>query len=93
MFQQIIPENEVVGVQSDGKNLKLTLSSGKELTVDSALVAVGAAPNTDLAKTSDLEVDPDLGGFLVNTELQARSDLYIVSKNGRKTVWDFNHVL
>ena len=49
--------------------------------VDNVIVAIGVEPNTQLAEKSDLEIDPDLGGFLVNTELQARSNVYIVSKS------------
>lgn len=65
-------------VPKDGR-VKLTLSNGDPLVVDQVIVAVGVKPNTQMAEKSDLEVDPDLDGFLVNTELQARSHLYIVS--------------
>lgn len=44
-------------------------------------MAVGAKPNTELAADAGLEIDPNLDGFLVNSELQARTDLYIVSFN------------
>ena len=40
---------------------------------------MGLDPNIDLAKESGLEVDPKLGGFLVNAELEARSNLWVVS--------------
>lgn len=50
-----------------------------QLLVDHCVVAVGAKPNTELAEESGLEVDKKLGGFLVNTEMEARSNLYIVS--------------
>jgi len=42
-------------------------------------MAVGAKPNTELAVDAGLEIDPKLDGYLVNSELQARTDLYIVS--------------
>lgn len=42
-------------------------------------MAVGAKPNTELATDAGLETDPNLDGYLVNSELQARTDLYIVS--------------
>lgn len=42
-------------------------------------MAVGAKPNTELAADAGLEVDPKLDGYLVNSELQARTNLYIVS--------------
>lgn len=50
-----------------------------QITVDHVIMAVGAKPNTELAIDAGLEIDPNLGGFLVNSELQARTDLYIVS--------------
>lgn len=45
------------------------------------MVAVGLEANTDLADTSALEVDPNHGGFLVNAELEARKNLWVVSKS------------
>jgi len=42
-------------------------------------MAVGAKPNTELAADAELEIDSKLDGYLVNSELQARTDLYIVS--------------
>ena len=42
------------------------------------VVAVGLSPNVDLATTSGLEVDEKQGGFRVNAELEARSNLWVV---------------
>ena len=42
-------------------------------------MAVGVKPNTELATDAGLEIDSKLDGYLVNSELQARTDLYIVS--------------
>uniref|UniRef100_A0AAR5PZ81 FAD/NAD(P)-binding domain-containing protein n=1 Tax=Dendroctonus ponderosae TaxID=77166 RepID=A0AAR5PZ81_DENPD len=74
---QVVPKTEIVGAKAKNDQVELTLSSGKTLLVDFVVVSVGVEPNTELAETSDLEVDPELGGYLVNTELQARTDLYI----------------
>ena len=41
------------------------------------MVAVGLEPNTEL-KSAGLEVDPKNGGFLVNAELEARSNVWVV---------------
>ena len=38
-------------------------TDGEEIVVDHAVVAVGLEPNTDLAKSSGLELDDKLGGF------------------------------
>ena len=53
---------------------------------DHVIVAVGTSPNTDLAGPSGLEVDEEIGGFLVNAELMARSNLWSVSVTGSYTV-------
>lgn len=74
---QVIPNTEIVGVKLKNDRAELTLSSGKTLMADFVLVTVGVEPNTELAEVSELEVDPDLGGYLVNTELMARTDLYV----------------
>ena len=50
-----------------------------QLSVDHLVVAVGLVPNTELAATSGLEVDEQRGGFLVNAELEARSNVWVVS--------------
>jgi len=42
------------------------------------VVAVGLEPNTDIAAASGLETDPQRGGFLVNAELEARSNVWVV---------------
>lgn len=66
----MVPKTEIVGAKAKNDKVELILSSGKTLLVDFVVVNVGVEPNTELAETSDLEVDPELGGYLVNTELQ-----------------------
>ena len=39
---------------------------------------MGLEPNVELAKSSNLEIDDSNGGFLVNAELEARRDLWVV---------------
>ncbi|CAG9854156.1 unnamed protein product [Phyllotreta striolata] len=74
---KVIADSEVVALKEKNKKLELTLNDGNTLLVDYAVIAVGVEANTDLADESGLEVDPELGGYLVNTELQARSDIYV----------------
>lgn len=76
-----MPSNEVLAVDSKNGRVELTLKEEKVLAVDHVIVAVGAVPNTDLAEDSELEVHPELGGFVVNAELQARSHLFAVSNH------------
>lgn len=98
---EVLPYAEVTGVKFKDDMLTLNLSSGKTVTANHVIVAVGAEPNTEIAEKSDLEVDPELGGFLVNTELQARSHLYIAgdcacfydTKLGRRRVEHHDHAV
>lgn len=57
---------------TEAGRVELTLASGKTLTADQVVVAVGLEPNTDLAKKARLEEDPVRGGVLVNAELEVR---------------------
>lgn len=46
---------------------------------DHVVMAVGLEPNVELARSSGLEIDDVHGGFRVNAELEARSNLWVVS--------------
>ena len=50
-----------------------------QVVADHVVVAVGLDPNTQLAKSSRLETDTQFGGYRVNAELQACSDVWVVS--------------
>ena len=50
-----------------------------QLVADHVVIAVGLEPNTDLADSARLEVDNQCGGFKVNSELQACTDVWAVS--------------
>ena len=52
-----------------------------QLSVDHVVVAVGLQPNTELADSARLETDPLMGGFKVNSELQACSNVWAVSSH------------
>lgn len=58
-----------------------------QIKTDHIVVAVGLEPNTELAATSGLEVDPDFGGYRVNAELEARSNVWVVSWRGSIVFW------
>ncbi|XP_015364379.1 PREDICTED: apoptosis-inducing factor 1, mitochondrial isoform X2 [Diuraphis noxia] len=76
---EVVTETEVenCSLQNNKQQVNLILSNGKNISVDHVIMAVGAKPNTELATDAGLEVDPKLDGYLVNSELQARTDLYI----------------
>lgn len=64
-------------------------------------MAVGVEANTSLAKESNLEIDPEQGGFLVNAELEARSNLWVAGdvacfydvKLGRRRIEHHDHAV
>jgi len=68
---------ESANVDPDSGKLVLKLDTGKELKTDHAIVAVGIQPDHQFAKNSGLEVDDQLGGFKVNSELEARKNLWV----------------
>ena len=51
-----------------------------QVNADHIIVAVGLDANVDLANSAGLEVDRNLGGFHVNSELEARSNIWVVSR-------------
>ncbi|KAJ0172437.1 hypothetical protein K1T71_011587 [Dendrolimus kikuchii] len=56
--------------------LALQLASGERLEADLAVECVGGEVDSELARSSGLETHPELGGLVVNAELQARSDVF-----------------
>ncbi|XP_014772440.1 apoptosis-inducing factor 1, mitochondrial [Octopus bimaculoides] len=87
-------------VLKDNK-VSLELDNGASLDVDHVVVAVGLEPNTELANTSGLEVDDKFGGFRVNAELEARSNVWVAGdaacfydiKLGRRRVEHHDHAV
>lgn len=81
--------------------MSLLLTSLLQIEADQVVVAVGVKANTDLAEPSNLEVDSEIGGFLVNAELEARSDLWVAGdaacfydiKLGRRRVEHHDHAV
>ncbi|RXG54966.1 Apoptosis-inducing factor 1, mitochondrial [Armadillidium vulgare] len=81
--------------------IKLTLNTGKQINTDHIVVAVGLDPNIELATTSGLEVDDLHGGFRVNAELEARSNLWVAGdaacfydiRLGRRRVEHHDHAI
>lgn len=72
----IKPNSEVIAVGEKGNKVELRLNDGSSLLADQVIVSTGAEPVIDLAELAGLEIDSNLGGFLVNAELSARTDLY-----------------
>lgn len=96
------PESQVVGIELfEGNQLRLKLSNGKSIIVDNVIQSVGSEPNVNLAKDAGLEIDACHGGFVVNAELEARSNLYAAGdvacfydpKLGRRRVEHHDHAV
>ncbi|XP_052795331.1 apoptosis-inducing factor 1, mitochondrial-like [Mya arenaria] len=72
----VVPNANVTSAVFENGKVKLKLSNSQTVSVDHVVVAVGVEPNTELARSGALELDKQHGGFLVNSELQAKSDIY-----------------
>ncbi|XP_050544811.1 apoptosis-inducing factor 1, mitochondrial isoform X2 [Daktulosphaira vitifoliae] len=100
---EVVANTEVENctLENKGKQISLLLKNGQKITVDHVIMAVGAKPNTELASSAGLEVDSLLDGYLVNSELQARTDLYIAgdcacfydTQLGRRRVEHHDHAV
>ncbi|GIY02350.1 apoptosis-inducing factor 1, mitochondrial [Caerostris darwini] len=96
---KIITEVEVKALSKQGNKIEMLLSNNQVVKADHIVVAVGADPNTDFAKVSGLEIDPQHGGFVVNTEMEARKNLWIAgdascfydANLGRRRVEHYDH--
>ncbi|KAK2527427.1 Aifm1 [Columba guinea] len=97
----VMPNAVVKSVCVRGKRLVIELKDGRKVETDHIVAAVGLEPNVELAKSAGLEVDSDFGGFRVNAELQARSNIWVAGdaacfydiKLGRRRVEHHDHAV
>lgn len=59
-------------------DLRLKALVTSQMLTDHIVVAVGLDIDTSLAESAGLEVDEKHGGYRVNAELQARSNIWVV---------------
>ncbi|XP_012350119.1 apoptosis-inducing factor 1, mitochondrial [Apis florea] len=96
-----IPNSVVEDYSYKNGKLSLILSDNHIIDADQVVLAVGVEPNVDFAKASHLETDPEIGGFLVNAELEARSNLWVAGdvacfydiRLGRRRVQHHDHAV
>ncbi|XP_019719927.1 apoptosis-inducing factor 1, mitochondrial isoform X2 [Hippocampus comes] len=98
---KIISEALVKSVTCNEDQLEIKLKDGRLVKTDHVVAAVGLEPNVDLAKSAGLEVDSDFGGYRVNAELQARSNIWVAGdaacfydiRLGRRRVEHHDHAV
>ncbi|KAM9846317.1 apoptosis-inducing factor 1, mitochondrial isoform 2-T2 [Aulostomus maculatus] len=98
---KVVSEALVKSVTYKDDRLEIKLKDGRLMKTDHIVAAVGLEPNVDLAKSAGLEVDSDFGGYRVNAELQARSNIWVAGdaacfydiRLGRRRVEHHDHAV
>ncbi|KAK6322196.1 hypothetical protein J4Q44_G00069880 [Coregonus suidteri] len=98
---KVITEALVKGVTYKDGRVEIKLKDGRVVKTDHIVAAVGLDPSVELAKSAGLEVDSDFGGFRVNAELQARSNIWVAGdaacfydiRLGRRRVEHHDHAV
>ncbi|XP_047462932.1 apoptosis-inducing factor 1, mitochondrial isoform X6 [Mugil cephalus] len=98
---KVLTEALVKSVTCKNDKLEIQLKDGRLVKTDHIVAAVGLEPNVELAKSAGLEVDSDFGGFRVNAELQARSNIWVAGdaacfydiRLGRRRVEHHDHAV
>lgn len=97
---EVMPDTVLRGVKLiENGQVCLRLNKNRELVADHLVIAVGIEPNVELGASSGLEVDETHGGFKVNAELEARSNVWVAGdaacfydiKLGRRRVEHHDH--
>ncbi|XP_076808808.1 apoptosis-inducing factor 1, mitochondrial-like isoform X1 [Clavelina lepadiformis] len=97
----VVTESSVNQVTMEGDKVKVTTNIGQEILTDHLVVAVGLDIDTSLADSAGIEIDEKLGGYRVNAELQARSNIWVAGdascfydvKLGRRRVEHHDHAV
>ncbi|XP_051981678.1 apoptosis-inducing factor 1, mitochondrial-like isoform X2 [Xyrauchen texanus] len=97
----VITDALVKNVSYKNGKLEIKLKDGRLVKTDHIVAAVGLEPSTELAKSGGLEVDSDFGGYRVNAELQARSNIWVAGdaacfydiRLGRRRVEHHDHAV
>ncbi|TRY80201.1 hypothetical protein DNTS_003430 [Danionella cerebrum] len=97
----VITDAVVKNVTYKNDKLVIKLKDGRLIETDHIVAAVGLEPSVELAKSAGLEVDSDFGGYRVNAELQARSNIWVAGdaacfydiKLGRRRVEHHDHAV
>ncbi|XP_041750848.1 apoptosis-inducing factor 1, mitochondrial isoform X2 [Coregonus clupeaformis] len=98
---KVITEALVKDVSYKDGKVEIKLKDGRVVKTDHIVAAVGLDPSVELAKSAGLEVDSDFGGYRVNAELQARSNIWVAGdaacfydiRLGRRRVEHHDHAV
>lgn len=98
---RVITDAVVKNVSLKNDKLEIKLKDGQLIMTDHIVAAVGLEASVELAKSAGLEVDSDFGGYRVNSELQARSNIWVAGdaacfydiKLGRRRVEHHDHAV
>uniref|UniRef100_UPI003AADD120 apoptosis-inducing factor 1, mitochondrial isoform X1 n=1 Tax=Centroberyx gerrardi TaxID=166262 RepID=UPI003AADD120 len=98
---KVVAEALVKAVTYKDDKVEIQLKDGRVVKTDHIVAAVGLEPSVDLAKSAGLEVDSDFGGYRVNAELQARSNIWVAGdaacfydiRLGRRRVEHHDHAV
>ncbi|XP_041948191.1 apoptosis-inducing factor 1, mitochondrial isoform X4 [Alosa sapidissima] len=98
---RVITDAVVKNVSFKNGKVEIKLKDGRTVKTDHIVAAVGLEPSVELAKSAGLEVDSDFGGYRVNAELQARSNIWVAGdaacfydiKLGRRRVEHHDHAV
>ncbi|KAI8923629.1 hypothetical protein BC831DRAFT_403533 [Entophlyctis helioformis] len=93
--------SDIETVVKKGEKVEIKVKGGAAVEADYVIVAVGLAPNEDLARESGLELDPVRGGITVNAELEARTNVFAAGDVtsfhdialGRRRVEHYDHAV
>lgn len=95
------PDSQIAGFTKEDSKIAVQIKDQEPIIADHVVLAVGLMPSVGLAERSGLEIDPVLGGIVVNAELEARSDIYaagdVTSYHdvalGRRRVEHYDHAV
>lgn len=74
----IKPKSAVTKLLLSGNDsVDVRFDDGSNFEADHVIVAAGCEPNVSLARNAGLEIDENLGGIMVNSELEARTHVYV----------------
>lgn len=77
MGVRVLPNLGVKTMTETADAVTLTLSDNSQHVFDLVILSVGVEPNMDFTKNSGLESDALRGGIVVNSEMEARKDVYV----------------